>query len=253
MRHSTLTKYLLYHLYDATLSIRKIGEKENVVQLHQFRVDLRRIRSLLQLYTSDALLFPQTLKNFLKATNIIRELDVLLLSLDKKSTKKVFKQLNSLRNEHSEALFTEESKTQIFQSLNDFYDFLTNLNPSFNIEKLIRTAHEHYDENLKRYSSLPLSASKKELHALRIRFKISRYALEFLHDSALENTHVQLEESKRFQDKLGEIHDLYNQIKLLKKLQQENPSKELKELLSEKKKRLKKSKSPVDRQDTVTA
>lgn len=253
MAQSTLIKYLLYHLYDAALSRRKVGSKESVAQLHQFRVDLRRVRSLLQLYASDAILFPQTLKTFLKATNIVRELDVLLLSLDKKSTKKVFKQLSSLRDEHFEVLFTQESKMQIFQSLNDFYDFLTDLNPSFNNEKLIQTAHEHYDENLRRYSILPQSASKKELHALRIRFKISRYALEFLYDSSAEDTQVQIEESIRFQDKLGEIHDLYNQIKLLKKLQHENPSKELKKLLSEKKKMLKHSKTPVDWGDTVPA
>ncbi|MDP3466398.1 MAG: CHAD domain-containing protein, partial [Sulfuricurvum sp.] len=204
-------------------------------------------RSLLQLYASNTILFPQTIKTFLKETNLLRELDVFLLSINQKSDKKVFKQLTSLRNKHYKALFTEESKTQIFQSLNDFYDFLTNLNPSFNTEKLIRIAHEDYDENVRLYSILPQPASKKELHTLRIRFKISRYALEFLHDSALEDTHVQLEESKRFQDTLGEIHDLYNQIKLLKKLHHENPSKELKELLSERKKMLKRSKSPVDR------
>ncbi|MGZ5208690.1 MAG: CHAD domain-containing protein [Sulfuricurvum sp.] len=253
MRHSTLTKYLLYHLYDATLSIRKIGGEESVEQLHQFRVALRLTRSLLQLYTSDTILFPQTLKTFLKATNIIRELDVLLLSLDKKSTKKVFKQLTSLRNEHTEALFTQESKTQVFQSLHEFYDFLTDLNPSFNNEKLIRTADEDYNENVRLYAVLPQSASKKELHALRIRFKISRYALEFLHNSALKDTQIEIEKSKRFQDTLGEIHDLYNQIKLLKKLHHENPSKELKKLLSEKKKLLKNSKLPVDRCKTVPA
>lgn len=253
MRHSTLTKYLLYHLYDAALSIRKIGEKESVEQLHQFRVALRLTRSLLQLYANDTIPFPQTLKTFLKATNLLRELDVLLLSLDKKSTKKVFKQLSSLRNEHAEALFTEESKAQVFQSLHEFYDFLTNLNPSFNTEKLIRTAHEHYDENVRLYSILPHSASRKELHALRIRFKISRYALEFLVDSALEDTQIEIEKSKRFQDTLGEIQDLYNQIKLLKKLHHENPSKELKKLLSERKKMLKKSKAPIDRQNTVAA
>jgi CHAD domain-containing protein len=251
MTHSVLTKYLLYHLYDAALSIHKIGPKEGVEQLHQFRVDLRLVRSLLQLYASDTTLFPKILKTFLKATNIIRELDVLLLSLDKKSTKKVYKLLSSLRNEHTEALFTHVSKMQIFRSLHEFYDFLTNLNPSFNTEKLIRTAHEHYDENIRLYSILPQSASKKELHALRIRFKISRYALEFLHDSTLEDTHLELDESKRFQDTLGEIHDLYNQIKLLKKLQHENPSKELKKLLSERKKMLKHSKTPVDLGDTV--
>ena len=251
MMQSTLIKYLLYHLYDAALSIRKVGSKEEIEHLHQFRVDLRLVRSLLQLYASDVILFPQTLKTFLKATNIVRELDVLLLSLDKKSTKKVFKQLSSLRNEHAEALFTQESKTQIFQSLNDFYDFLTDLNPSYNNDSLIQTAYEHYNESLQEYCTLPPSSSIKKLHALRIRFKISRYALEFLQDNALQDIHDKLEECKRFQDTLGEIHDLHNQVKFLKKLQHENPSKELKELLRERKKLLKNSQLPINRCDTM--
>lgn len=246
MNHSSLTKYLLYHIVDATFSLRQINSKEDLDHLHSFRVSLRLIRSLLQLYITEPILFPEPLKAFLKATNFLRELDVLLLSLPNKTSKKVVKQLLSLRNERFTRLFTDESKIQIYQALDEFYDSIASLNTTLPNDYLIRLAYRHYEESLKNYFTLVQSASPKELHKLRIDFKISRYAFDFLHDSGLNDSYEKIEESKELQDNLGKLHDLYNQIELLTTLQKQKPSKGLKTLIMERKRLLKNSKLPLN-------
>ncbi|MCX6074473.1 MAG: CHAD domain-containing protein [Campylobacterales bacterium] len=239
MKHSPLTKYFLYHILDAAFSLRQEYDEENLEHLHTFRVSLRLVRSLFLLYIPDSTLFPTPLKAFLKATNLLRDLDVLLLSLHQKSSQKIVKQLISFRNERYKSLFTNASKIQNLKALDELYDCIANLNPIFTNDYLIQTADKHYEESLNAYVTLAPSASPKELHKLRIRFKISRYAFDFLNDSGLKKTTKKLEESKELQDKLGEIHDLYNQVKLLKILQKE--SKGLKKLIVARKKEFKRS------------
>jgi CHAD domain-containing protein len=188
----------------------------------------------------------------IKATNPLRELDVFLLTINPKSTKKVFKQLHTLRNEKYKTLLNEDFKIQLIQSIESFYDLITDVNPSMDDKELIKIAHQYYDKSVKEYNELPLSSSSKQLHALRIRFKISRYALEFLQFTNLEHTQDNIEESKKIQDILGTLHDLHNQVKFLKKLQNEHPSKELKKVLLDRKKLLKNSKLPINRNNSVS-
>lgn len=242
MKHSTLTKYILYCILDTTFSVRHISVKNSVERLHSFRVSLRLIRSLLHLYIDERALFPAPLKTFLKATNFVRELDVLLLSFHQKSSsQRVIKRLTALRNEHYKILFTKESTMQLLQELDTFYDLIANLNPTFTNDYLLQTAYEYYEKSLKKYTALTPSASQKELHSLRIRFKISRYASDFLHDSGLHDSDENIEAFKGIQDQLGEIHDLFNQITLLETLQEQNPSIGLKKYVVECKKELKRS------------
>ncbi len=239
MKHSTLTKYVLYYIFDAILLLRTIDLKNSVEHLHSIRVSLRLVRSLLQLYIGEPTLFPTPLKSFLKATNFIRELDVLLLSLHQHLSQSGIKRLTALRNERYNVLFNEESKMQAIQALDEFYDLITNFNPTFTNDYLIQTANKHYKKSLKRYVALVPSASQKELHTLRIRFKISHYAFDFLHDSGLHDSNEKIETSKGMQNQLGEIHDLFNQIALLETLQKQNPSLRLKKHIAKREKELK--------------
>ncbi|MFA6144852.1 MAG: CHAD domain-containing protein [Sulfurimonas sp.] len=246
MKHSSLTKYLLYHIISATLSFRKINAEDKGKSLHQFRTSLRLVRSLLQLYNMESTFFPIPLKTFLKRTNFLRDLDVLILSLHQKSSQNIAKKLISLRNSQYETLFTEESNIQILAAFDELYDATSKLNPTFVDDYLIQTAYAYYEESLREYTLLTQSTSPKELHKLRIRFKISRYAFDFLHDNGLSDSYEKIKESKGLQDKLGKIHDLHNQIKLLKTLQKQNPLNALKKLLVERKKLLKNSKLPLN-------
>jgi CHAD domain-containing protein len=114
------------------------------------------------------------------------------------------------------------------------------------LKEEFRLAYQHYEESLKNYFTLVQSASPKELHKLRIGFKISRYAFDFLYDSGLKDSYEKIEESKELQDNLGKLHDLYNQIKLLTTLQKQKPSHALKTLIMERKRLLKTSKRPLN-------
>lgn len=241
MKISSLTKYLLYQLYRARLLIGDVGPQKPE-SLHQLRVALRRVRSLTKLYCPDSLPFPKPLKNLLKTTNSLRELDVLILSIDPESHKRVRLKLAEICAEEYRLGFNEAFQKELAAALDDFYDTVASLNPDPLGDTLIEKAQEHYHESILRYEALPPDASRKVIHALRIRFKISRYALEFLHESGLKNEKEKLLECKHYQNRFGEIQDLYNQIRWLKRFYKEHPIHRLGKLLKERKKMLKKLK-----------
>jgi CHAD domain-containing protein len=244
MQLSPLTKYLTYQLYHAILMARKIGPDAEIIHLHQFRVALRRIRSLLKLYTPDSLSFPSELKAFLKATNPLREFDIFLLSLDPNTHKQVLKPLQSIRYQQYETVVNEIFTYQLFELLHTFYDSIIESNPSIDEDQCEQMTKEHYRQSLKNHYALSLNSTEKEIHRVRIQFKISRYALEFLNEAFLKNEAKKIDACKKIQDRLGNIHDLYNQIEWLKTLYREHPIKEFKKLLIERKKILKKIKVP---------
>lgn len=243
MKLNPLTKYLLFYLYQALLSVPKIGRERDGDPLHQFRVSLRRIRSLLKLYLPEEPIFPKILKTFIKSTNPLRELDVFLLSLDTKTYKRTFKLLTKMQKERYESLFAPQVKKELNQTLEIFYDRLTELNPAIDTDTLIASAHAHYRESYRRYRELSPHASAEEFHALRIRFKTSRYALEFLRESSLDNENDTIETCKQLQNRLGEIQDLSNQIEWLRNLRKEDPLGEFDLLLPVLEKKLKKLKA----------
>ena len=242
MMLSPLGKYLLYQLYQARLLMPKIGPDE-AETLHQFRICLRRVRSLIRLYPHDSLPFPESLKSLFKSTNVLRELDVLILSLKNRRYENIRSKLDAVRREEYRLLFESEEWKKGAEHLDAFYDTLTEVNPSWEATHLISTAKEHFSTSIDLYRSLSETATQKELHALRIRFKISRYGLEFLLESSLENEKEKIAECKRYQNRFGEIQDLHNQVRWLKKLYARFPFPELEQLRKERKKKLKKLKA----------
>lgn len=240
MQLSPLTKYLTYQVYQALLMVRKIGPDEEISYLHQFRVALRRVRSLQTLYLPDSVSFPPELKTFLKTTNPLREFDIFLLSVDPNIHKHSLKELRSIRYQQYENAVTEEFRLKLYTLLNTFYDSLIQSNPSIDEFQCEQMTQDHYRLGLERYFALSEKSTKKELHKVRIHFKTSRYALEFLHEAFLKNETKKIDECKKIQDRLGNIHDLYNQVEWLKTLCREYPKKEFKQLLMERKKSLKK-------------
>lgn len=241
MRVSSLSQYLSYQLYHALLLVNKIGTDDSEY-LHQFRVSLRRVRSLLKLYSPPEILFPKALKALLRSTNSLRELDVFIDSLDPKWSKKGIKELQRIRTVEYETRWTEPFRAELRDALQSFYDRVMEVNPFIEEKELIANAKEYYDVTTERYRALSPNASEKELHALRIDFKISRYGLEFISESSLEDEKAKISECKRLQSRLGEIQDLANQVQWLKKFVREHPLQEFQELLDERKKKLKKLK-----------
>ena len=66
----------------AIRSYYELGEAADIELLHQFRVAIRRTRSLLKLYLSAHYALHESLKSIVQRTNVLRELDVFVASLD---------------------------------------------------------------------------------------------------------------------------------------------------------------------------
>lgn len=235
---SPLGKYLLYQLYHARVMIQK-ADPCDPEPLHQFRVSLRKMRSLLKLFFPKSGLFPKELKRFLKSTNSLRELDVFLSDLDPEKHEAMIERLSQLREREYRNL-DSQTLERIVETMDRFYDLLIQINPDpGSHEELLEIVLKYYDETMKEYRELPKRASQKELHALRIRFKTSRYALEFLSEGLLDDEKEKMQECKRFQNRFGELQDLANQIHWLKSLDPDRPIPGLRRLICERTRTLK--------------
>lgn len=239
MQLSPLTKYLIYQLNTAISLLPKMIAEGKRDDLHQFRVAIRRVRSLLKLYLENTTVFPPMLKNLVKQTNHLREIDVLLSTIKRTRYPKIYKRLSALRKEYFQSVFTDAFKHEAILELTRYYHELHNLKPDNKPEQWISMAKEHYQKCIDEYRILSQNTPKKELHALRIRFKTARYALEFLNESALSGEKEKISTCKGYQEVLGAIQDTYNQISWLEKFYKNNPIKETKELIRKRRKKLK--------------
>ena len=243
MEAHALTQYLLYQLYHARVSIHSLKYEGKEEQLHEFRVALRRIRSLVKLFLDDSLPFPKTLKTMMKITNPLREFDVLLDSLTPTQYPKLFKQLSKLRKESFITLFTPEFIDRTLFLMDEYSDLLSQANPNFISEILIQKVLTHYQQCLETYTALEHDAKPKQLHQLRIKFKDARYGFEFLEVSEIHKCRAIILRCKKMQNTLGAVQDAVNQVKWLKNFYQEYPSSEAKDLLRKRKKVLKELKN----------
>lgn len=238
MKLSPLTRYLTYQLYHTLHLIFHILSDGESTDIHHFRIAIRRTRSLLHLYPDPKSAFPPLLKEAVKQTNILREIDVLLQSVTSENYPKTYKRLTALRAEHFASVFTEKFKQEVAQTLHTYYDELCKYNRELLPEESIAIAETYFKECEKEYFSLPEKATRKELHRLRIKFKNARYGLEFLNESSLADEEGKINICKTYQNTLGAIQDTYNQIKLLKQIDTYYPSEETKKLIQKRKKKL---------------
>lgn len=242
MEPNKLTHYLLYQLYHTRVLLHSIREGGKVEQIHEFRVTLRRIRSLVKLFLKESIPFPKILKNAMQETNSIRELDVLINSLSRSKYPKLFKHLSKLRKDSFKTLFSTTYLNKTLTLIDEYSNLLAHNNPEFIYEILIQKVLTHYQHCLDSYLALDSNADPKTLHRLRIEFKDARYGFEFLEISDLHQCREVIAHCKQLQNTLGAIQDTVNQIDLLKKIYQEFPSSEVKELLQKQKKELQKLK-----------
>lgn len=242
MEPNKLTLYLLYQLYHARVLLHSIQEDGKAEPIHEFRVALRRIRSLVKLFLKESVPFPKILKNAMQETNSIRELDVLINSLSRSKYPKLSKHISKLRKDNFKTLFTSAYLNKTLTLIDEYSNLLAQNNPEFIYEILIQKVLTHYQHCLDSYLTLESNADSKTLHRLRIEFKDARYGFEFLEISDLHQCREVIAHCKQLQNTLGAIQDTVNQIDLLKKIYQEFPTSEVKELLQKQKKELQKLK-----------
>ncbi|MDD2828887.1 MAG: CHAD domain-containing protein [Sulfuricurvum sp.] len=250
MKPHKLTQFLLYQLYHARVLLHSNNGKEE--QIHEFRVTLRSIRSLVKLFLNDVTPFPKILKTAMQETNSIRELDVLINTLKRSQYPKLFKHLKKLRKQSVKTLFTPQYHTKTLLLIEEYSYLISQYEPDFISEILIQKVLTHYQHCLDSYLALESNATPKMLHQLRIEFKDARYGFEFLEISDLHQCSEVIAHCKELQNMLGSIQDTVNQIDLLKKIYLEFPSPEVKELLKKQKKVLQKLKETTQSELSVS-
>lgn len=243
MHTNIVTRYLIDQLNHAAWLLDVAARKKKSDDLHDFRVALRRVRSLIKLYLGASVPFPKELKAAVQATNPIRELDVLIESLKKKKYPGTVKRLARMRRKRARSLFTDEFVRDTLDSLHCFRDTLNHAHPAIVRDRLIRIVEESYRTCRKKYNAIDNNTTKKEFHRLRVEFKSTRYGLEFLQASGLRDEHIKINECKSLQNTFGAVQDGYNQVFWLKKLLRKHPCAETRKLLKRRKKKVKKLKA----------
>lgn len=243
MEANVLIRYLLYQIYHARLMLHSFSLRKKRDDLHEFRIALRQIRSLSKLFLDDTIPFPNALKAAVKATNPIRELDVLISTLSSLEYPKLLKQLSKIRKNTFKSLFTPKYVRQTSLLLDEYYDQVSQIDLHVIPEILVQKVLTHYQHCLSTYKSLEEDAKPKTLHRLRISFKDARYGFEFLNVSDIHKSQKIIQHCKQMQTSLGAVQDALNQVEWLETLYQSHPSPALKELLQKQTKALKKLKN----------
>jgi len=220
---STLAAYLANQLAIASAYLKQFHIKSDPEILHQFRVHLRRVISLLKLYHPHAA-ERKRLKIILQKTNLIRDLDVLSDSLTFEACPDLHTAVIKYRNKKFRKKIADdftERNLPIIKGVQKHFERLgrRSRKPSrYEKRKLLSIALRHYRKHIRLYTLLSHDASDATFHNLRIALKTTRYALNFLHENHLAPIAKKVEHTKSLQKKLGDIQDLSRQLELLKKI-----------------------------------
>jgi len=235
MKNEPLREYLAFQFNSALQNSPKISYCADIEYLHKFRVAIRRSRSLLKLFQPNAYAFNAILKELAQKTNELRELDVFLDSLDPIAYPKLSKKIRKYRKKRFVEICNDTFNQTTIKKLRQLHDEIQVLSLPNKKKELIESTEKFYSEGLRAFHDLHKDTSNEALHELRIKFKTSRYALEFLHRCNLRNKRKDIEECKQIQDHLGEVQDTANQIDWLEHFCESNPCKECRQLIKERK------------------
>ncbi len=217
--------YRLAHYYDKIESFAKaVREEPNESEnLHQFRVNTRRARSLLAALKKhfDPQYYHEAtthLKDFIKQTNHARDLDVFIDTLPRYA-KKLPSTMSDDLAEVREIL--EKERAVEYEGVMAFMarvpqqlaalraiSFTSKDTPA---KKALKKALQKREKALKRIRV----REEADIHHLRIAYKKYRYVLELLVllDSSYERN---LKKVKKIQDKLGRLQDMRVQASMLR-------------------------------------
>ena len=240
MKPTPLTQYLLYQLYHGRINFQQFRKDRNPASLHAFRIAIRKVRSISKLLLDETFSFPPFLKEGVKATNTLRELDVLIGSLDKYP--KIRKELLLIRPKQLDERLSELFCEALLQNMDATYTLIYENDPAIYREIAVQKVLTHYQHCLDELNALTGDETPKDLHKIRIMFKDARYGFEFLNISDLHPSSELIDYCKTMQEKLGHVQDYVNQLEWLTTFATENPALDLRELIVKRKKKLKKLK-----------
>ncbi len=205
-------------------------EGKNDENLHNFRVAVRRTKTLLKIFrkhlSGDGVYFKKKLTKIMKETQRKRDLDVLIKSLDLY----VEEEKEEIKLKIEKEIRIEQGRILSIIGSREFNGFLADLEEAVKkntlfVNKLNETEPaEHFSLMIKKtYKKLRIiikntSLDNEELHILRLVFKEFRYILEFSADVLKQDMIIKIiSDVKKIQEALGAAHDKIVQINNFKK------------------------------------
>jgi len=236
MKSMLLPTYLLNHIQDAEALLPQIHSGSDAENLHQYRVSLRRARSVIKVYLNESRDFEEALKFLLKSTNELREIDVLVMGIDAVRYPQLFSDLAPYRNALYQKQWGSETVQTHQNTLHRLIAELDTLQYVLSDKTLVKIALKQYEEAIALKKELSRKSSAKKIHKVRIRCKLARYALEFIEESSLKEVGKKIKKCKKILNHFGAIQDTANQLALLKDFCKSHASIECRALYKERKK-----------------
>lgn len=232
MEQNPLKSYLLEQFDQAIAKVPLISASSDIEHLHKLRVTLRRLRSLIRLYLVQPSVFNHTLKSLIEPTNQLREFDVFLSSLDPLSYPVLTQHIQLHRDACFHKVWNHVFATQFQHKLSLLKEELVKLPLAYDQSWLLTTTKLHKQNTFFAFKHLDTQPSTKHLHKLRIKFKVLRYALEFIHQLNIKDFSKTIKECKLIQEQLGMVQDNANQLQWLEHFCQQEPSQECDTLIN---------------------
>ncbi len=213
------------------------AKSDNEEDLHQFRVNIRRIRSLLysfrEIFSKEIYQkLSSSLKSIAQKTNQKRDIDVFIISLKKE--KEFYKEFYEyLKNEQTHQkneielfIMSDKFKNILFDLetvLKDSDGFYTNIYAYLPAKIFVKKSFKKLHKKIQK-SLLELTSSKpiEEYHKVRIKIKKLRYLVEtfsyFIKEKSVKQT------LKTLQESFGNLNDTHKQIIILRDYLQKYPN-----------------------------
>lgn len=220
-------------------SIDNIDKNSDTEYLHTFRVSLRRARSLMHLFFPHEKKLQKALKSAMKRTNKLREIDVLLHSLQNYPCNALYKKLQSDKEQLYKKIWTKKLSHSLHVKLADIIKELSEGKYDLSKKYFKEQAKKFYVKTMKKHKKIQKKIpSEKELHKLRVLFKTARYSLEVFPKKQEDK----IEKCEHIQSHLGTIQDLKNQIDFLQKYVKKEFGQEINTIILEKNEKLQQAK-----------
>lgn len=238
MNTSPLHDYLSEQLKSAESRLPHIHVDGDTEALHQYRVALRRSRSVIRLYCGKGHAMEAIIKPLLRSTNALREIDVFIQGVDPNDYPKVFSALHDERNALYERQWCADTVRTHLNTLHRLREDLKSSSLAFAPATLVATAHSALNAASGARKALKRQSAPAKIHKTRIRYKEARYAMEFLHQSHLDTVVDEIKKCKRILNRYGAIQDAWNQLEFLKAFCNHHRTKECRRLLQARKNEL---------------
>jgi len=227
--YDSLRIYLFYYLHLVKIYLPLIFNKNNDEFLHQFRVNLRRIKSLMSIFKElfDLDIYQKinsSLRDAIIATNKKRDLDIFLVNLKNSQEKDDLTELIRFLTKEQKV---EEQKFKDFIKDKKVDDIIFNLeallceNSNFYVSRLASLPEKEYIKNTMKYlyrntmkavKKLDKKTKLEKFHKARIKIKKIRYLSNTF---KIYSSKKQKKSLKKYQSIFGELNDLKNQVTII--------------------------------------